>query len=229
MRIQALLKYSFGLLMAPVLAQAATTFDGYEAFYASLPDTLFHGDGVQLQPYAMEGDDEMRYGWQGVAAGRRQALEVRDGVLTINGRVLKRSRIQPFPGETVGETDLGMGAMAYFSSSWTCVENTPTSASGSAVRHRVVYLIKRGEKGYEGWRLPSLFAHCTSVRMKRQRILVQEASYRYVEGQDLATGVTLHEFALLKGKFIPTRLSRSITFVAPGNVYKFSVDVGADR
>lgn len=65
--------------------------------------------------------------------------------------------------------------------------------------------------------------------MKRQRILVQEASYRYVEGQDLATGVTLNEFALLKGKFVPTGVSRSITFVEPGNVYKFNVDGGADR
>ena len=223
------MKCLFALLVAPALAHAATTFDGYEAFYASLPDTLFQGDGVQLQPYAMEGDDEMRYGWQGVAAGRWQALEVRNGVLTINGRVLKRSRIHPFPGEAVGETDLGMGTVAYFSPSWTCVENTPSSASGSAVRHRVVYLIKRGVKGYEGWRLPSLFAHCTSVRMKNQRILVQEASYRYVEGKDVAAGVTLTEFALLKGKFAPTGVRRSMTFVESGNVYKFNIDGGADR
>lgn len=223
------MKYLCALLMAPALAHAATTFDGYEAFYASLPDTLFHGDGVELRPYAMEGDNEMRYGWQGVAAGRRQALEVRDGVLTIKGRVLKRRRIHPFPGEAVGETALGMGTMAYFSPGWTCVENTPSSASGSAVRHRVVYLIQRGVKGYEGWRLPSLFAHCTSVRMKNQRILVQEASYRYVEGKDEAAGVTFTEFALLKGKFAPTGVRRSITFVEPGNVYKFSVDGEADR
>ena len=229
MRIQAPLKYGFALLIAPVLAHAATICDGYEAFYASLPDTLFHGDGIQLRPYAMEGDDEMRYGWQGVAAGRRQALEIRDGVLTIHGRVLKRSRIQPFPGEAVGETDLGMGTVAYFAPGWTCVENTPMSASGSAVRHRVVYLIKPGMKADEAWRLPSLFAHCTSIRVKNQRILVQEAAYRYVEGQDLATGVTLNEFALLKGKFVPTGVSRSLTFVAPGNVYKFTVDDGADR
>ncbi|WP_374317002.1 hypothetical protein [Aquabacterium sp.] len=39
------MKYFIALLMAPVLAQAAATFDGYEAFYASLPDTVFHGEG----------------------------------------------------------------------------------------------------------------------------------------------------------------------------------------
>ncbi len=65
--------------------------------------------------------------------------------------------------------------------------------------------------------------------MKSQRILVQEASYRYVEGQDLAMGVTLNEFALLKGTFAPTGVRRSITFAEPGNVYKFNVDDGADR
>lgn len=223
------MKYLIALLMAPVLAQAATTFDGYEAFYASLPDTLFHGDGIQLQPYAMEGDDEMHYGWQGVVAGRRQALEVRDGVLTINGRVLKRSRIRPFPGEAVGETDLGMGTVAYFSPNWTCVENTPTSASGSAVRHRVVYLIRRGTKGYEAWKLPSLFAYCTSIRVKGKEALVQEASYRYVDGKDDPTGVVFREFSLTKGRFVPTDVRRSITFVAPGNVYKFALDDGTDR
>lgn len=199
------MKYLIALLMAPVLAQAATTFDGYEAFYASLPDTLFHGDGIQLQPYAMEGDDEMHYGWQGVVAGRRQALEVRDGVLTINGRVLKRSRIRPFPGEAVGETDLGMGTVAYFSPNWTCVENTPTSASGSAVRHRVVYLIRRGTKGYEAWKLPSLFAYCTSIRVKGKEALVQEASYRYVDGKDDPTGVVFREFSLTKRPVCPDR------------------------
>ncbi len=223
------MKYLIALLMAPVLAQAATTFDGYEAYYASLPDTLFHGDGIQLQPYAMEGDDEMRYGWQGVVAGRRQALEVRDGVLTINGRVLKRSRIQPFPGEAVGETDLGMGAVAYFSPNWTCVENTPTSASGSAVRHRVVYLIRRAAKGYEAWKLPSLFAHCTSIRVKGKEVLVQEASYRYVDGKDEPTGVVFRELSLTKGRFVPTDIRRSIIFVEPGNVYKFTLKDGTDR
>lgn len=223
------MKYLIALLMAPVLAQAATTFDGYEAFYASLPDTLFHGDGIQLQPYAMEGDDEMRYGWQGVVAGRRQALEVRDGVLAINGRVLKRSRIRPFPREAVGETDLGMGTVAYFSPNWTCVENTPTSASGSAVRHRVVYLIRRAAKGYDAWKLPSLFAHCTSIRAKGQGVLVQEASYRYVAGKDDPTGVNFREFSLTNDQFFPTDVRRSITFVEPGNVYKFTSDDGADR
>ena len=223
------MKRILALLIAPVLAQAATTFDGYEAFYASLPDTLFHGDGIQLQPYAMEGDDEMRYGWQGVAAGRRQTLELRDGVLTINGRVLKRSQIQPFPGEAVGETDLGTGTVAYFSPNWTCVENTPTSASGSAVRHQVVYLIKRGLKGYEAWKLPSLFAHCTSIRTKGKQILVQQASYRYVEGKADPAGVNFREFSLTKGRFVPTGARQSITFVETGNVYKFTLDDGADR
>ncbi len=223
------MKYLFALLVAPALAQAAITFDGYEAFYASLPDTLFHGDGIQLQPYAMEGDDEMRYGWQGMAAGRRQTLEVRDGSLTINGRALKRSRIQPFPGEAVGETDLGMGTVAYFSPNWICVENTPTSASGSAVRHRVVYLIKRGTKGHEAWKLPSLFAHCTSIRVKGKEVLVQQVSYRYVDGKDESTGVIFSEFALRKAGFIPTGVKRSVTFVEPGNVYKFTLDDDTDH
>lgn len=92
------------------------------------------------------------------------------------------------------------------------------------MRHRVVYLIKRGAKGYEGWKLPSLFAHCTSVRTKRKQILVQEASYRYVDGKDEATGVTFSEFALNKAEFDPTGVRSSVTFVEPGNVYRFTLD-----
>lgn len=152
----------------------------------------------------------------------------RAGMLTINGRVLKRNRIQPFPGEVVGETDLGMGAVVYFSPGWTCIENTSMSASGSAVRHRVVYLINRGTNGYQAWKLPSLFAHCTSIRMKRLQILVQEASYRYTDGQANPTGVRFGEFALTKGRFTPTHVKQTITFAEPGNVYKFFLDAPAD-
>lgn len=223
------MKAAVALLMAPVVAHAGTTFEGYEAFYATLPDTLFHGPGVELQPHASVGDEHLHYAWRGVVAGRRQALELRNGAVTLNGRVLSRRRVHAFPGETVDRQDLGMGSVAHFAPGWLCVEGTPASASGSAGRHRAVYLIRRGKRTDDAWRLPSLFGHCASIRLTRQQILVLQATYRYAEGQDMATGLTLHEFALVQGTFKPTGATVSLVFPEPGNVYKLKLDEAVDR
>ena len=78
--------------------------------------------------------------------------------------------------------------------------------------------------GYEGG-----YTRVTDFIRKRQQLLVQEASHRYAEGQDNPTGVTFREFALTKGRFTPTHVKQSITFVEPGNVYKFVLDAPVDR
>lgn len=223
------MKAAVALLMAPVVAHAGTTFEGYEAFYATLPDTLFHGPGVELQPHAHVGDEEIHYGWSGVVAGRRQALELRDGAVTLDGRVLSRRRVHAFPGETVDRQDLGMGSVAHFAPGWLCVEGTPASASGSAGRHRAVYLIRRGKRTDDAWRLPSLFGHCASIRLKGGQILIQQAIYRYADGQDMATGLTLHEFAMAQGTFKPTGVKISLSFPVAGNVYQFQLDEAVSR
>lgn len=211
------------LLFAPVISQAATVFDGYEAYYATLPHRLFEGQGLELQPYSLEGDDRIRFGWQGTVNGRQKKIEVRDGLLRINGRTLNRQRVKAFSDEIPSDSDLGLGTTAYFAVGWTCVENTPTSASGSAVRHKAVYLIKQTGRTQQVWKLPSLFASCTAIRVQNNLVSFDKVSYRYSDGHDEPQGVEFTEYCIKGNMFIATPNKRSATFVDPGNVYKFSI------
>lgn len=217
------MKFLAVLLFAPVIGQAATVFDGYEAYYATLPNRLFEGQGIELQPYSVEGDDRVRFGWQGSVNGRQKKIEVRNGVLKVNGRTLNRQRVKAFPDEIASESDLGIGTTAYFSAGWTCVENTPTSASGSAVRHKAVYLIKQTGRTQQAWKLPSLFASCTAIRFQYNLVTFDKVTYRYSDGQDEAQGIEFTEYRIKGNKFIATPNKRSVSFVDPGNVYKFSI------
>lgn len=218
------MKYLFALFLVPVLSQASTVFDGYEAYYASLPDRMFQSKGIKLESYSVEGDDAIRFGWHGMAAGRQQKIEVREGQLKLNGRPLHLKLVKTFPDEIASQTDLDRGTTVYFSQHWTCLENTPSSASGSAVRHQAVYLIKHEGKKQETWKLPSLFASCVGIRLQEGLVHFDKAEYRYQDGQDEPLGLVFKEHIIQGNKFVATGSSRLATFVEPGNVYKFFVN-----
>ena len=195
------MKFLAALVLVPALGQAATVFDGHEAYYETLPNRLFR-----------------------VAAGRQQRIDVRDGQLKINGRVLSPKLVRAFRDEVVSNSDLGLGTTVYFSTGWVCVENTPASASGTAVRHKVVYLIKQSGKQQQGWKLPSLFASCTAIRIQKSQVQFDKVTYRYLDGQDEPQGVMFKGYAIQGNKFVALGSLRSSTFVEAGNVYKFSVE-----
>ena len=53
---------------------------------------------------------------------------------------------------------------------------------------------------------------------------VDQATYRYPEGAKHPQGVTFAEYRIQQGRFVATGVSRAITFVEPGNVYRFTAD-----
>jgi hypothetical protein len=220
------MKYLAALFLAPVLSQATTIFDGYEAYYASLPNRIFQSPGIKLEPYSVLGDDTTRFGWHGMAAGRQQKVEVRDGQLKLNGRPLALKLVKTFPDEVANNMDLDRGTIAYFEQNWTCVENTPSSASGTAVRHQAVYLIRHKGKKQEIWKLPSLFASCVGVRLQNNLVHFDKAEYRYQDEQEEPQGLVLKEYIIQGNKFVATGNRQLTNFVEPGNVYKFSVKTG---
>ena len=212
------------LLLVPTLAAAGTVFDGYAAYYATLPGQLFRGQPIELQPYSVQGDEGVRLGGSGTAIGRRHKVEIRDGVLAIDGYVLKPRSVKAFPDEAVSDGDLGIGATAYFASAWACVENTPRSASGTAVRHKAVYLVRLTNKKPQAWKLPSLFAACRGIREQAGQIRFDKVEYRYADGQDFPQGVSFREYAIQGGRFVPSDSVRTATFVERDNVYRFVID-----
>lgn len=212
------------LLFLPTWALAAEVFNGYETYYSSLPNRLFLSSGVELEPFSLEGEPEVRYVWQGMAAGRHHKVELKEGKIILDGRTWLAKSIKAFPGEVVNAGDLGRGAVAYFAAGWACVENTPASASGTAVRHKSVYLLRLGRSKPQGWKLPSLFASCQGLRFLNGQVRFDKLEYRYQGGKDEPAGVVLNEYAIKSGRFVPLAGKHFASFVEEGNVYRFLLD-----
>lgn len=216
--------YFGALLFLPALASAGTVFDGYEAYYATLPGQLFHGKNIDLQPYSLRGDKGVRFGWSGSVENHRHMIEIRNGMLAVDGHVLNPKSANTFPGEEVNAGDLGRGSTVYFAHAWVCVENIPQSSSGTAVRHKAVYLVQLANPKPQTWKLPGLFQACRGIREQASRTIFDKVEYRYQAEQDDPTGVLFKEYIIQGNSFISSGRSRSVSFTESGNVYKFSMD-----
>lgn len=217
------MNYFVALLFLPTLALAAEVFDGYETYYSSLPNHLFQSSGVELEPFSLEGEQDIRYIWQGMAAGSRHKVELKEGKVILDGRTWLAKSIKAFPGEVVNAGDLGRGAVAYFATGWACVENTPASVSGTAGRHKSVYLLRLGAKS-RGWKLPSLFASCQGLRLVNGQVRFDKLEYHYQDDKDEPAGVVFNEYMIKSGRFMPLAGKRFAFFVEEGNVYRLLLD-----
>lgn len=218
------------LSVLPLWATAGPAFEGYDAYNNSHQNQLFKSEGVDLQADS-EGDElAVRYAASISTQGRRHVIQLKKAQFTAEGHRWQLSRARPFPGETTGADDLGRGSTAYFSApsgalpGWVCLESTPASAAGTAIRHKAVYLLSTARAKHTAWKLPSLFASCRGLRHRHQQILFDQIVYRYPTGQDEPTGLRFREYALVKGGFMPTGHLKEATFVEPGNVYRFTID-----
>jgi hypothetical protein len=232
-------------LPALVLATEGAVHDDYEAYYATLPGRLFSKQArvdffiiEKNEISSVESADENLDIERGDDPRRRIAVRfypashrfsVKIGAYPFNPRQATR-----FPGERSGDNSLDLGTIAFLAPDRVCLENTPSSASGTAVRHRSVFLIDFSKKRPQAWQLPSLFGTCAAVRMDHGQIRFDKVEYRYekdASGQDQGPpiGIAFHEYAIRGKKFVRTaRAARNATFVEVGNVYRFRLDKPAE-
>jgi hypothetical protein len=211
-----------GLALALALTSVAVqaqTFEGYDAYYASLPRPVFAQKGsiVLLSQWTNKG--ELLQLWRGEKDGH----DVRLAGLTLklDGRTLRLDRAVAFPRET--PATLSSSATLYLAGEWGCLEGSPQGASGSATRHTFVYLLNLGAKPGVVL-LPTLFASCLGVRRDAQgSLLFDEATYVNEPGAELPTGVKFHEFRLDGTKFTDTGREVRARFPELVNVYRFEV------
>lgn len=184
----------------PLLALSQTVHDGYEAYY-STQNNLF------------------------TTTTASHFSGSRDAVVHWQGKRIELARAKAFPGEFTVNDDLGSDAKIYEHRSFACIEGQSSSASGTAVRHRSVYLMEmQPNRQIATYKLPSLFASCLGVRLDAlNRPLFDSADYIYLPEMDQPTGVRLDEYVIDKGKFIPTYHFVALDFVEPENVWKFRV------
>lgn len=188
-----------GLLVSQ-LVFAQTIYDGYAMYYQTMGG-IFRAKAS----FRIDGAQNAVVYWQ------NQRIEL--------------SRATAFPREFVVNDDLGTRAIAFETLPYACVEGQPSSSSGTAVRHKSVYLLDAREAGkVKVYKLPSLFASCGAVRLDEQgRPLFHDADYLYAEGSDNPVGLTLREYVISRGQFRPTGHVVTTRFVEPENVWKFEV------
>jgi hypothetical protein len=217
----------FAFVSAIICSQAMATdiFDGYETYYTSLNDGLFKATKQKtVVPYSKAPNQNMKFSWHGPINGKSRSIDIDNGSILIDGVKLKLRAAKAFKGESTDKSDLGLGTEVYFSQDYTCLENVPASASGSAVRHTSVYVINTRLKPTLFVKLPSLFASCLGVRRDNQgSITFDQVSYQYEGNEDRPNGVIFTEYVYKKLNFLQTGHRITATFVEQENVYRFSV------
>jgi hypothetical protein len=182
------------------LAHAQTVYDGDDAYYLARKGIFRNPASLRI-----EGTRNAALYWQ------NQRVELRGA--------------KPFPREFTVNDDVGSHAISFVNFPYACIEGKSSSASGTAVRHTSVYLLDAKEGGrVKAYKLPSLFAACSEVRLDEQgRPLFIDADYVYEKGSETPLGVILREYVLDNRKFISTGQLVMTRFVEPENVWKFEV------
>lgn len=177
-----------------------TIYDGYPSYYRTL-NGIFPAESAL--PFVQPAKS---FNWQ--------------------GRSVKLSVAKAFPREDALDDDLGPRALSYEAYPYACVEGQGASPNGTAVRYKSVYLIEMTGSGkVEVYKLSSLFASCTSVRLDhRRRPLFYDADYVYATGSEDPVGLTLREYVIDRGEFVATGHMVTTHFVEPGDVYKFEIE-----
>lgn len=191
---------SLAFLLVIGLASAQTIYNDYDAYYRTKKG-IFH-DAAALR---IDGTRNAVVHWQ------NQRIELKGA--------------KPFPREFTVNDDIGSDAVSFESAPYACIEGQAASSSGTGVRHMSVYLLDaKGGGKVRAYKLPSLFAACSEVRLDRKgRPLFFDAGYVYVPGSDNAIGTALREYVISNGEFVRTGHAVTTRFVEPDNVWKFEV------
>ncbi|MBO9689063.1 hypothetical protein [Roseateles chitosanitabidus] len=200
---------------------APRIFEGYEAFYATLPDPLFKAEDARKRSPSGLGEPAGDF-WKWTAQGKPHVLQLTGPDAVIDGRRFPASRAQRFEGEDLAPA-LGRSATVYANDDAVCVEGVPGSASGTAVRHvRVTLITQPYGAAAKRFELPSLFASCQGLTRIEQGIGFHRVSYRWPKSAPAPEGVTFDAFALKGETFVPLQQSVTATFVETDNVYRFT-------
>ncbi|MBB3197168.1 hypothetical protein [Roseateles terrae] len=199
----------------------ARVYDGYDAFFLTLPSRLF--DEADKRPHKVVGMNEPAGDfWTWTSAGKAHVLEMREADALVDGRRLRAARATRFPGEFTAPA-LGSTARVYANDIAVCIEGVPGSASGTSVRHIQVSLILQPyspkARRYE---LAGLFAGCLSLTRVPEGIGFLRGAYRWPEGAPSPLGVTMEQWRLQGATFVRTSQTWSMTFTEPDNVYRFT-------
>ena len=218
-----------GVAAAPAFADGAPVYEGYDAFWKTLPDPVFGAaderpldDPQSFQDHAFRAWGPIPADGARLAAGQHR-VEILGPDITIDRRVFKFAHAKVFAGEVA--TEPGVDARLFVGARNVCVQGTAPSASGTAQRHVHVALVTdaftRQARRYD---LPSLFGSCLALtRAAAGGLRFPEGAYHATDGAAVDDGVDFRVWLLRGGAFSKTPRVLKLRFPEPGNVYRFQV------
>ncbi len=220
-----------GASALPAGADGLPLFEGYDAYWKTLPHPLFTvADERKLDdPQSLDGQAFLAWGavppdGRTFAPGQHR-VELLGPDLTIDRRALPFARAKVFPGEVAAE--VGADARLFVGPRDVCLQGTATSSSGTAQRHVHVVLVTdaftRKARRYD---LPSLFGSCLALRRDdRGGLRFPEGSYHTPAGAPVSDGVDFRQWQLRDGRFVRTAEQWKVRFPDPDDVYRFNAVV----
>jgi hypothetical protein len=222
-----------GLGLAVAAARAGDDgreFAGYDAFYATLPDTLF--TAADKRSFGHEafvgGKGGMTRRWVGEVDGRRHRVEVTGRLLEVDGRAFGPARAVVFP--QVLPAAMGLDARLYVTARDVCVDGVAPTASGTSQRWRYVHFVQDAfgphARRYE---LPGLFGSCLALqRTADGDVRFFDAALHTPDGADFPDGAILQPWRLHGGRFVrDDGPSLRAVFKAADDVYDFRIEAAA--
>jgi len=214
---------------APAGADGSPVYDGYDAFWKTLPNPVFGAaDEKPLDdPQSFEGRSFRAWGAVPADGGHPAAgahrVEILGKDMTVDHHRFPFAGARVFPGEAAAE--VGADARLFVGERDLCVQGTAPSSSGTAQRHvHVRLLVDAFTPHARRYDLPSLFGSCLALTRDAHGVLrFPEGVYHTPDGASASDGVDLRMWQLREGRFIKTGESLRLRFPEPDNVYRFTV------
>lgn len=224
-----------------VLARDATaaSYDGYDAFYAARPNSVFRtsvereGDpnipGAHVL-YAYPGKPGEFAALHAELGKKALALELWQDRIVVNGRTYRFARAKAFPGEYASDifpdsADVYIAERANVHPPLICVEGNGSASGEAASRYRQVFMVVNPLSRKPAFlKLPGLLSSCRAVVVTSDgKLAFPKNRYLFDDANAVRTGLLANYYTFEGHRFARTRESFRLKFTTPENPFQFSL------
>ncbi|RQR29040.1 hypothetical protein DIE23_22605 [Burkholderia sp. Bp9143] len=217
----------------------AASYDGYDAFYAARPSSVFRAP-VEREVDPTRSGAHVLYAYPGkrgefaalhAELGRKAlALELWQNRIVVNGRTYRFGRAKAFPGEYA--SDIFPDSAVVFAAERTsahppliCVEGNGSASGEAASRYRQVFLMVNPLARKPTFlQLPGLLSSCRAVVVTNDgKLAFPKNSYLLDDANAVRTGLLVEYYTFDGRRFARTHGSLRLRFATPENPFQFSL------
>ncbi|MGR3909691.1 hypothetical protein Q3A80_21870 [Burkholderia sp. SR8] len=220
-------------------AATAASYDGYDAFYAARPGSIFRTPAErEVDPntpgshvlYAYPGQPGEFAALHAEFGRKELALELWQDRIVVNGRTYRFARARAFPGEH--SSDIFPDSADVYTTERTnthppliCVEGAGSASGEAASRYKQVFLVMNPLSRKSAFlQLPGLLSSCRAVAVKNDgKLAFPKNSYLFDDANTVRTGLLVEYYTFDGRRFARTGDVLRLKFTTPENPFQFSL------